>query len=66
MQTEVRKFLLSGEGNYSQTKKGAIAFAYPVEYPRRMTDRGMYTKISAYRHDLRHDAWKDTYIEATE
>ncbi len=30
-------------------KKGKIAFAYPVEYPRRMTDRGMYAKISAYR-----------------
>jgi hypothetical protein len=49
MQPEVRKFCCPGNATTRGQKKGAIALAYPVEYPRRMTDRGMYAKISAYR-----------------
>ena len=45
-------FCCLGNATTRRQKKGAIAFAYPVEYPRRMTDRGMYAKISAYRDGL--------------
>ncbi len=46
-------FAVRGMQLLADKKKGAIALAYPVEYPRRMTDRGMYAKISAYRDDLK-------------
>ena len=56
MQPEVRKICCPGNATTRGQKKGKIAFAYPVEYPRRMTDRGMYAKISAYRDGLNHVA----------
>jgi hypothetical protein len=52
MQPEVRKICCPENATTRGQKKGKIAFAYPVEYPRRMTDRGMYAKISAYRDGL--------------
>jgi len=52
MQPEVRKFCCPGNATTRGQKKGVITLAYPVEYPRRMTDRGMYAKISAYRDGL--------------
>jgi hypothetical protein len=46
------KFLVTGMQLDPSREIGANKNEYPFEYSRRMTDRGMYAKSSAFRHGL--------------
>jgi hypothetical protein len=46
----VGKISVAGYATRSRPKNGANAFAYPFEYPKRMTDWGRYAKNSACTH----------------
>jgi hypothetical protein len=47
------KFLVTGMQLEPSRKIGTNKNEDPFEYSRRMTDRGMYAKFSAFRHGLR-------------